>query len=149
MGYIKKHLMSGETIVYQTKLNWSEYLKGITIIIIGIIIIKSSNTAGTFGGFLVLVGLFLLGKSFLKMKSSEFAVTDKRVLIKVGILRTQSLETMLNKVEGIHVEQGLVDKMFGCGNIDVKGTGGTKNSFAGIDNPFEFRNAVNEQISKQ
>ena len=127
MGYIKKHLMSGETIVYQTKLNWSEYLKGITIIIIGIIIIKSSNTAGTFGGFLVLVGLFLLGKSFLKMKSSEFAVTDKRVLIKVGILRTQSLETMLNKVEGIHVEQGLVDKMFGCGNIDIKGTGGTKN----------------------
>ena len=127
MGYIKKHLMSGETIVYQTKLNWSEYLKGITIIIIGIIIIESSNTAGTFGGFLVLVGLFLLGKSFLKMKSSEFAVTDKRVLIKVGILRTQSLETMLNKVEGIHVEQGLVDKMFGCGNIDIKGTGGTKN----------------------
>ena len=119
--------MSGETIVYQTKLNWSEYLKGITIIIIGIIIIESSNTAGTFGGFLVLVGLFLLGKSFLKMKSSEFAVTDKRVLIKVGILRTQSLETMLNKVEGIHVEQGLVDKMFGCGNIDIKGTGGTKN----------------------
>jgi uncharacterized membrane protein YdbT with pleckstrin-like domain len=56
---------------------------------------------------------------------------------------------MLNKVEGIHVEQGLVDKMFGCGNIDVKGTGGNKNSFAGIDNPFEFRNAVNEQISKQ
>ena len=127
MSYINKHLMNGETVVYQTKLNWSEYLKGITIIIIGIIIIESSNTAGTFGGFLVLVGLFLLGKSFLKMKSSEFAVTDKRVLIKVGILRTQSLETMLNKVEGIHVEQGLVDKMFGCGNIDIKGTGGTKN----------------------
>lgn len=148
MSYINKHLMSGETVVYQTKLNWSEYLKGITIIVIGIIIAKISDSSGSFGGVVVLLGLFLLCKSYLKMRSSEFSVTDKRVLIKVGILKTQSLETMLTKVEGIHVEQGLVDKMFNCGTIVVKGTGGTNNKFAGIDNPFEFRNAVNEQISK-
>ncbi len=55
---------------------------------------------------------------------------------------------MLNKVEGIHVEQGIIGKLVDSGSIIIKGTGGTNNPFSNIDKPFEFRNAVNEQISK-
>lgn len=145
MGYVDKHLMSGEKIIYQTKLNWTEYIKGFVILILGILFMAGS---GTFGGFLIFVGLFILGLTYLRISSSEFAVTDKRVLIKVGILKTQSLETMLNKIEGIHVEQGIIAKMVNSGSIVVKGTGGTNNPFSNIDKPFEFRSAVNEQISK-
>jgi uncharacterized membrane protein YdbT with pleckstrin-like domain len=145
MGYIDKHLMSGETIIYQTKLNWTEYLKGLLIIFFGLYFISNS---GVFGGILIFFGILSLGMSYLRISSSEFAVTDKRVLIKVGIFRTQSLETMLNKVEGIHVDQGIIEKMVDSGTIIVKGTGGTNNPFRNIDNPFAFRSAVNEQISK-
>lgn len=144
MGYVDKHLMSGETIIYQTKLNWTAYNKGFVVLLLGLLFIGS----GTFGGLLIFVGLLILGLTYLKISSSEFAVTDKRVLIKVGILKTQSLETMLNKVEGIHVEQGIIGKMVNSGSIVVKGTGGTSNPFSNIDKPFEFRSAVNEQISK-
>lgn len=93
--------MSSETIIYQTKLNWTEYNKGVIIILIGLIF-SSSN--GTSGYPFVMLGLIVLGITYLRINSSEFVVTDKRVLIKVGILKTKSLETMLNKVEGIHVE---------------------------------------------
>ena len=112
------------------------------MILIGLVFIKS------FGGFIIFIGLISLGITYMKIKSSEFAVTDKRVLIKVGIFRTHSLETMLNKVEGIHVEQGIMGKIVNSGSIIVKGTGGTNNPFQNIDKPFEFRTAVNEQISK-
>ena len=134
--------MTGEKIIYQTKLNWTEYIKGIILILIGLVFIKS------LGGFIIFIGLISLGITYMKIKSSEFAVTDKRVLIKVGIFRTHSLETMLNKVEGIHVEQGIMGKIVNSGSIIVKGTGGTNNPFQNIDKPFEFRTAVNEQISK-
>lgn len=142
MGYVDKHLLNGEKIIFQTKLNWTEYIRGVVLIFIGLLFIK------LFGGFLIVIGLISLGLTYLKINSSEFAVTDKRVLIKVGIFKTQSLETMLNKVEGIHVEQGIVGKMVNSGTIVVKGTGGTNNPFKNIDKPFEFRTAVNEQISK-
>ena len=142
MGNVDKHLMTGEKIIYQTKLNWTEYIKGIILILIGLVFIKS------LGGFIIFIGLISLGITYMKIKSSEFAVTDKRVLIKVGIFRTHSLETMLNKVEGIHVEQGIMGKIVNSGSIIVKGTGGTNNPFQNIDKPFEFRTAVNEQISK-
>jgi uncharacterized membrane protein YdbT with pleckstrin-like domain len=145
MGYVDKHLMNGETIIYQTKLNWTEYIKGFVVLLFGLFFMTGS---GTLGGLLIFGGLLILGITYLKIRSSEFAVTDKRVLIKVGILKTQSLETMLSKVEGIHVEQGIIGKMVNSGSIVVKGTGGTNNPFSNIDQPFEFRNAVNEQISK-
>jgi uncharacterized membrane protein YdbT with pleckstrin-like domain len=145
MSYVNKHLMSSETIIYQTKLNWTEYNKGVIIILIGLIF-SSSN--GTSGYPFVMLGLIVLGITYLRINSSEFVVTDKRVLIKVGILKTKSLESMLNKVEGIHVEQGIIGKLVDSGSIIIKGTGGTNNPFSNIDKPFEFRNAVNEQISK-
>ena len=104
MGYIDKHLMTNETIIYQTKLNWTEYIKGVVFIILGLLF-------GSFGSILVFIGILILGMSYFKISSSEFAVTDKRVLIKVGVLKTKSLETMLNKIEGIHVEQGIIGKM--------------------------------------
>jgi uncharacterized membrane protein YdbT with pleckstrin-like domain len=145
MGYVDKHLMSGETIIYQTKLNWTEYIKGFIFLFLGLLFLAVN---GTFGGFFIFIGLLIISITYLRINSSEFAVTDKRVLIKVGILKTQSLETMLNKIEGIHVEQGIIGKLVNSGSIIVKGTGGTNNPFSNIDKPFEFRTAVNEQISK-
>ena len=141
MGNIDKLLTINETIIYQTKLNWTEYIRGIFFIILGLLF-------GSYGAILITIGVLTLGMSYFKISSSEFVVTDKRVLIKVGILKTRSLETMLNKIEGIHVEQGIIGKMVNSGSIIVKGTGGTNNQFSNIDNPFEFRKAVNEQISK-
>jgi uncharacterized membrane protein YdbT with pleckstrin-like domain len=145
MGYVDKNLMSGETIIHQTKLNWTEYLKGLGLIILGLCFRSGGEM---FGGLLIFAGVLALGVAYLSISSSEFAVTDKRVLIKVGIFKTQSLETLLSKVEGIYVEQGIIGKMVDSGTIIVKGTGGTNTPFKNIDKAFAFKNAVNEQISK-
>ena len=109
MNYIDKHLMSGEKIIYQTKLNWTEYIKGFLFLLFGLMLYKISTIRIDY--YFFTVGVLTLIYTYLKINSSEFAVTDKRVLIKVGILKTQSLETMLNKIEGIHVEQGIIAKM--------------------------------------
>lgn len=147
MGYTDKHLMADEKVVFRTKLNWTLYFKSAILLLVGLNFLPGGPTSRGFGVILLVIGLVSGATVFLRVKTSEFVVTNRRVLIKVGILKTESLETMLNKVEGIHVEQGIIGKLVNSGSIIIKGTGGTNNPFRHINNPFDFRNAVNEQIA--
>jgi uncharacterized membrane protein YdbT with pleckstrin-like domain len=73
--------------------------------------------------------------------------TNKRVLVKIGWLRRQSLETLLSKIETIGVEQDILGRALDYGTIVVTGTGGSKEPFRTIASPMEFRRAVQEQIA--
>jgi uncharacterized membrane protein YdbT with pleckstrin-like domain len=81
--------------------------------------------------------------------SSEFFVTNRRVVIKTGILTTKSWEFLLAKIEGIHIEQSLLGRLHGFGSIIVTGTGGSRDVFEGIAHPFELRQAIHEQIERR
>lgn len=152
MSYIQKNLMANERVAYLTKLNWTLYIKSFIIILIGFIFYVDGSYS-TNHSFLFVVGEILLsagiissGITYIQIKTFEFAVTNKRVLIKHGILRTQSFEIMLNKVEAIYVDQNIIDRIVNSGTIIIKGTGGSQNPLRNVDNPFQFRTAVNEQI---
>ena len=84
---------------------------------------------------------------YITYSTSEFGVTNKRVLVKVGFIKRHSLETLLTKVEGISVDQGILGRILGYGSIVITGTGGTKEPFHKINAPFEFRKQVQEQIA--
>ena len=145
MSYADENLMRGEAIVYQAKLHWAVYTGAITLGVLGLLLMVAG--VGT-AGFPILilagvVGLF----AFIRANNSEFAVTNKRVLIKVGWLTRRSVEVLLTKVEGIGVEQDLTGKLFGFGTIVISGTGGTHERFKGIEAPFEFRKQVQEQVA--
>jgi uncharacterized membrane protein YdbT with pleckstrin-like domain len=90
----------------------------------------------------VLVAIILLAGAKVRRGSFEYAVTSKRVIAKVGVMQTRSVELMLGKVEGITVNQGLGGRLFGYGQVVITGSGGTKESFDGIQAPFDFRRAV-------
>src|SRR5262249_8296494 len=85
--------------------------------------------------------LVLLG-AIVKRQSSDFAVTNKRVLMKVGVFTTRSTELFLNKIEAIAVHQSLAGRMLGYGDIVITGSGGTHEEFHDIQAPLAFRRAV-------
>ncbi len=151
MGYIEQNLMQGEQIRYYTKLHWVIFIFPIFLIFIGFCLaaVFSSHSAALISGALFfLVGILLGVPRFITYKSSEFAVTNKRVLIKVGFIRRHSLELLLQKVEGIGVDQDIFGRIFGYGTIIVTGTGGTKEPFKKIQNPLEFRKQVQQSLSQ-
>jgi uncharacterized membrane protein YdbT with pleckstrin-like domain len=63
------------------------------------------------------------------------AVTNKRIIIKVGFLTKRTIELFLAKVESVGVEQTLLGRMMGYGSITVRGTGGTNEPFSHVANP--------------
>ena len=142
MHFLKKNLLVHERIVFSTKLNWTLYVKSSIVILIRLLVLLDS----LFGLIVVFIGILSAVVTYFKIKTFEFAVTNKRILIRYGILRTRSFEIMLNKVEAIYVEQNIIGIMVNSGTMIIKGTGGSQNLLRNVDNPFQFRIALNEQI---
>lgn len=150
MSYTEKHLMDDETVVYQTKLNWSIYLKSAAILMLGLLglfIFPGGATSKGFGILCIIIGLISAVMAFLKIRASEFVVTNWRVLIRVGTRKTEFLDTPLTQVKGIQVEQGGLEKLVNSGCLIIRGAEGSFNPFQAVDKPFDFRDAVNNQIA--
>jgi uncharacterized membrane protein YdbT with pleckstrin-like domain len=152
MGYIDSNLMPGERLVYRARLHWIILSRSAFFGAFGLAFLiwavtdKSMGYLAILGVPLVLLALLQLGYVLLAFQNWEYGVTNKRVIIKTGILRHKSLELILSKVEGIVVNQPLLGRALGYGTIVVTGTGGTRERFPMIDNPTEFRRRVHNEI---
>jgi uncharacterized membrane protein YdbT with pleckstrin-like domain len=147
MSYIEKNLMNGENILYRAQVHWIIFLWPVIWFIVAIMFFSGSGDAGAAGGLFIIIAIVTGIASFITFKTSEFGITNKRVIAKVGFIRRNSLEVLLNKIEGIQVNQGILGRILGFGSITVSGTGGTKDPFHKIDAPLEFRKRAQEQIS--
>jgi uncharacterized membrane protein YdbT with pleckstrin-like domain len=147
VSYVDNNLLPEERVVYRASLHWIIYGPAAIVLLVALLIlvisaVDRSGAAASFGVLLLLVAAVMLLFRWIRVKTSEFAVTSKRVVIKVGLVRRHSLELLLRQVEGIGVDQGIVGRIFGYGTITVAGTGGTKEPFRQIANPLEFRRQV-------
>jgi uncharacterized membrane protein YdbT with pleckstrin-like domain len=153
MASLDDQLLSGEHIVYRTRPHWIVFggplLVGLFGVALGITLQLTMQDYWYAGAALVGVALLLAVPPAVRYLSSDFAVTDKRVLARMGILHRQSLETLLSKIEGIGVEQDLWGRLLGFGTLTITGTGGTREALPGIPRPLEFRRQVQAQIVVQ
>ena len=149
MSYVEDNLMPGETITYRGHLHWVIYVKPVLFAVIGVALLAFEPALGrelgpvaVLGGVVLVVAAGYALTKWIKARSSEFAVTNKRVIVKVGLIRRDTVELLLSKVESIGVDQTVIGRLFGFGTIIVIGTGGTREPFANIAQPLEFRRHV-------
>jgi membrane protein YdbS with pleckstrin-like domain len=155
MSYIGNHLMSGEEVVREARLNRIIYLPAALLAALALVQFAEVYRGGEETRGEIAVPVFFLAlaavaavPAFFRRLSSEFAVTTKRVVVKVGLVRRHSTEILLRQVEGITVDQGLLGRIFGYGTIVIEGTGSDRTPYKGIAAPLAFRLAVQEQIEK-
>jgi uncharacterized membrane protein YdbT with pleckstrin-like domain len=145
MSYVDNSLIPDEQVAFRTRLHLVIFLPPILLLGISILLFAYGIVPG---GEIALAVAILWGLvKYVDYASSEFAVTNKRVIIKVGILRRRTVEMLNTKVEAIAVNQGIIGRILGYGNIVVTGTGGTNEPFNGISSPLEFRRAVQAHSS--
>src|SRR5450759_648524 len=129
MSYVDSQLVDGESVRYRAHLSKIMFAVPYTIAAFGLFFVIRAFWIPVYWwfalGFLALAAL-IYGWCRMVYTTSEFGVTNKRVIIKVGWVRRRTLETMLSKVEGIGVDQDLIGRMLGYGTMVVTGTGGTK-----------------------
>jgi len=117
MGYIAETLIEGEKVTYEAKLHYVIFIS-----------------------WRSLFTLFV--HPLLERLSSEFAVTNKRVIWKEGIISRTTGEMTLGKIENVQVEQSFVGRILNYGTVALVGTGGTRESFDLIGAPLRFRKAI-------
>ena len=147
MSYIDHNLLSNETVLYRAHLSRIVFAFPVLMLGIALVLPVLGGAAMGLGVVLGAVALGYLVMAWIAYKTSEFAVTNKRVIMKVGWIRRASVEIVLGRVESIVVDQGIAGRVFDFGSIAVVGTGGTKDPFHRIAAPLRFRRAVQEQLA--
>lgn len=145
MSYIDGNLLTGEQVVFRTRLHWKILVGPLLFAVVTFLPVVWLLTQGTWNNLVLIapgLGLLVFLAALIRRQSSDFAVTNKRVMMKVGVFSTRSVELLLGKVEAITVHQSLGGRIFGYGDIVVTGSGGTEEPFRNIQSPLELRRAV-------
>jgi len=129
-SYVEEVLVADERILYQGNISaWSLSL----YLFLGVVLLPA------FG-----LGLILLAIAYVKYKSTELAVTNKRVIAKFGFVSRRTVEMTLSKVETIQVVQTVMGRIFNFGSLTISGAGIPQEPILGISSPMAFRKAFTE-----
>jgi uncharacterized membrane protein YdbT with pleckstrin-like domain len=161
MGYVDQNLISGEEVAYRSTLHWVVLLRSMLVAAVltalGVVmLIEASNvngaqyrqTVNVLGALAIVLGIIDLLAAIVRRSGAEFAVTNKRVIFKTGVMKRSSEEIFLSKVESVNVDEGLWGRTLNYGTLKVRGTGGTLEPVHKIAHAQEFRRQIQEQISK-
>lgn len=118
-NYAENNLIKDEHIVHETKLHWILFF-----------------TAKSFLTFFI--------TPMIERSTSEFFITNKRIIIKVGWFNRDAYEMNLSKIESVKIKQSFKARILGYGTISIIGTGGSTEVFHNISNPVQFRKAFQE-----
>ena len=136
MGYVERHLLPGERVLYKTRLHWGVFLKPVLIVLAGVALmvllrqVQDPSWLWMIGAAVALIGLGWSFVCYVEVMTSEFAVTTSRLIFKVGLISRYTTELLLAKVESIGVQQGLLGRLLNYGDLTVTGTGGARMPFS-------------------
>ena len=163
MSYAEKHLIAGETVQYETRLHWivmvGHALVAAALALIGAAVllvpanavnsgtVSYSNALRWAGIGCLLVAAVFFGIGLVRRNATEMAVTNRRVIVKTGLVDRRTIELLLQRIESIAVEEPALGRVLGYGTVIVRGTGGTPEVFRQIARPLEFREQVQRQIA--
>jgi uncharacterized membrane protein YdbT with pleckstrin-like domain len=150
MSYVRKVLLPGERVVYETGLHWLVYGRAILTFLIAAGLAVASGYASSDAQPLVLglavlaalVGLVFFIIAGIRRATTELAVTDQRVVFKRGLFARHTVEMNRAKVESVDVDQSLMGRIFGYGTVQLRGTGGSLEPVAAISDPLGFRSHI-------
>lgn len=147
--YSRSTLAPNETPYYKTSLHWIVFARFAALAFILFLFAAipfaigvQALTGSELGWFVLPLPAFIMLPPTLAFTSSELVITDRRVLIKTGIVRRQTAEMFVSKVESIAVDQGVLGRVFDYGTVRIRGTGGFEEAFESIAKPLLFRNWV-------
>jgi uncharacterized membrane protein YdbT with pleckstrin-like domain len=157
MAYYQKVLLPEEKLLHLGRLHWAIYLRAwvlFAIVVIAIVALLAERRASPPPAewvvpalelaavvFVVLALLSALG-AWIRRRTTEIVVTDRRIIFKQGLLRRRTIEMTMNKVESVDVIQSISGRIFNFGTVLIRGTGSTYEPLAMVADPLTLRTAI-------
>ncbi len=165
--YIENNLGKDEVIILKAKKNplyilmpiIGMIIDSVPAIFLSVMLSKGEikiGTGGAFSVFGIFAGVFvLLLWKICQFLSINLAVTNKRVVGKIGILSVKSIDIHIDKIDHVQIEAGILGNLFKYYSLQIFSVGGAgydsrrrKGQFVGIKNAQEFKDVVTEAIEQ-
>jgi membrane protein YdbS with pleckstrin-like domain len=146
---IEDQLQTGEEILYwayPTRLPLTPWVVGAVLALVGAVLawnILSIEPLALAAGALALV---LGGMALVKLviiRSHDYVLTNRRVILEEGILSRRSMDASLGKINNVEHRQSLWGRLLGYGDVEIdtaSETGATR--FPGISDPLDFKREI-------
>ena len=69
--------------------------------------------------FIFIIGLFTIWKKIFIILTTKLEISDTVVSGKIGLIHTQTLESPINKITSVKVEQKVFGKIFNYGDVYI------------------------------
>src|SRR5260221_11672073 len=128
--YIDEILQPGEKVLYSTNAHWMFYLPAVAAWVVALVLLILSRSTTTEGVVLLclsasavvaLAALYWSAKAWFHRSTTETDVTNLRVVHKSGFIKRRTFEMSLDKVESVDVNQSIVGRIMGYGDVTVRG----------------------------
>jgi uncharacterized membrane protein YdbT with pleckstrin-like domain len=157
--YLQSLLGEREKIILATRHHWFVLASSILLEAVLVFLIFVATIAGsiylyeqkisvwwiaTLLGFVLLLIPITTGtRDILNWSNHQFIVTNLRVMQISGIFNKSVIDSSLDKVNDIKMDQSAIGRMFGYGDIEILTASEIGvNLFKHIDNPVKFKNAL-------
>src|SRR3954454_5960164 len=149
--YIDEILQPGEKILYSTTVHWIFYMPGILgwiVAIVGWIMERRADGSGMEVFWLAvsvaagLVAIYWTFKAWFRRWATETDVTSLRVVHKEGFIKRRTFEMNLDKVESVDVDQSILGRILGYGDVTIRGVGEGIETIKTIASPLAFRSSI-------
>jgi len=133
MSYIDDSLVEGEVLVHRARVSWWSQFG---LVLLGVVTL------------IVVVSLVFLIWAWIRVRSTELAITNRRIIAKFGFVKRHTVEINLEKVESLRVEQGVWGRILNFGTIFISGSGSSVAPIPNIADPLVFRRKFMEATNR-
>jgi len=152
MSYVQKTLAADERVLAVGEIHWIAFAGPVLFAVFGVIVLAMSfmspflNNLGLVGILLLVVGGAWGLVTFIDKRTTEFALTSKRVIVKRGWIGRKTEEQRLEKIDSIAVDQSVMGRLLQYGTVTVRGSGVSLTPVKGISDALAFRVAAQQAI---
>lgn len=135
MWTLDNHIQKDENLIYSGSPAWIGFFWGFVLAII---------TLPT-----IIIPIIVIGIIYLIKSSTKYAITNKRVIVRAGIVSEDIKSSSFKHITSLRVKQGIIGKIFNFGSIiiDTSGSGsGFEFIWRYVDNPVQVKNEIEKHI---
>ena len=92
----------------------------------------------------VLIGIFVFIARYIEKWTTERALTNKRLIIKRGLISRKTEEISCNRIEEVNLSQTIIQRILGSGDILIRGVGAGEIFLRNIDDPIGVQKKINQ-----
>lgn len=142
-GVLDSLLLPDEQVIHVAAISPMVYWKAAAITLVAVMAVSFSVNLAAYL-LLISLGMFLL--AFCTRKYLLLAATDRRLLIRSGVLSLETIQFAYDTIESVELSSMLLGQLFGYANVIITGTGRRRVYIPYVENAAGFEASVTQRI---